>query len=152
MNILGREGADRRKAGNFYVAVVQAVLLFGYEMWVLTPQLEKSLKGFHHRAVRRISGMFPKRQRDGKRVYTPIMAALGMVGLEKIVVYIELLQNMVVQYIATRLIMDLCLAADRNPGLHLSRQWWDQPALDILGIRAGQETSEGGEETGTEES
>ena len=83
-------------------------------------------------------------------MYTPIMAALGMVGLEKIEVYIERLQNMVVQYIATRLIMDLCLAADRNPGLHLSRQWWDQPALDILGIRAGHAKAEGGEETGTE--
>ena len=27
--ILGREGADMRTAGSFYVAVVQAVLLFG---------------------------------------------------------------------------------------------------------------------------
>ena len=34
-----REGADMRMTGRFYVAVVQAVLLFGSEMWVLTPQL-----------------------------------------------------------------------------------------------------------------
>ena len=27
--IMGREGADRRTAGRFYVAVVQAMLLFG---------------------------------------------------------------------------------------------------------------------------
>ena len=39
VNILGREGADRRTAGRFYVAVVQEVLLFGSEMWVMTPQL-----------------------------------------------------------------------------------------------------------------
>ena len=37
--ILVREGADKRTAGRFYVAVVQAVLLFGSETWVLTPQL-----------------------------------------------------------------------------------------------------------------
>ena len=44
----------------FYVAVVQAVLLFGSETWVMTPCLEKSLMGFHHRLVGRMSVMGPK--------------------------------------------------------------------------------------------
>ena len=57
-------------------------------------------------------------------MYTPIGAALEMVGLEEIGVYIFSHQNMVTQYIATFHIMDLCLAAERDPGLHLSRQWW----------------------------
>ena len=35
--ILGREGAEPRISGLFFNAVVQAVLLFGSEMWVLTP-------------------------------------------------------------------------------------------------------------------
>ena len=35
--ILGSEGADRRMTGRFYVAVVQAVILFRSETWVLTP-------------------------------------------------------------------------------------------------------------------
>ena len=59
-NILGREGEDKRTAGRFYEAVVQAVLLFGSETWVLTPQLEKSLEGFHRRAAQRMAGMGPK--------------------------------------------------------------------------------------------
>ena len=46
--ILGREGTYKITTGRFYVAVVQAVLLFGSKTWVLTPQLDKSLKGFHH--------------------------------------------------------------------------------------------------------
>ena len=37
VKILGREGADRRMTGRFYVAVVQAVLLFGSDMWVMIP-------------------------------------------------------------------------------------------------------------------
>ena len=45
--ILGREGANRRTAEKFYVAVVQAVLLFFSETWLLTPRLDKSLEGFH---------------------------------------------------------------------------------------------------------
>ena len=36
---LGREGADRRTLGRFYVAVVQAVLLFGSKTWFLASWL-----------------------------------------------------------------------------------------------------------------
>ena len=35
--ILEREGENRRTMGRFYVAVVQAVLLFRSETWVLSP-------------------------------------------------------------------------------------------------------------------
>ena len=80
------------------------------------------------------------------------LAALATVGLDDIGVYIARRHKKVAQYIATRPIMDLYLAADRNTGLQLSMLWWDQPALDILGIRAGHAASEvGGEGTGTEE-
>ena len=141
---LGREGAYRRTVGRFYVALVQAVLMFGSEMWVLTPRLEKYLEGFHHQLVQRMAGMVPKRRQDGAWVYTPIGTTLEMVGLEEIRVYIAHRQNTVAHYIATLPIMDLCLASERNPGLRLSRQWWDQPALDIMGIRAGHAAAEGG--------
>ena len=33
--------------------------------------------------------------------------------------------------------MNLCLLAERKPGMRLSRRWWEQPTPDILGIRAG---------------
>ena len=65
--------------------------------------------------------------------------------------YIARRQNMAAQYIVTCPIMNLCLEVERNPGLRLSRRWWYQPALDILGIRAGYAIVEEGEETGTEE-
>ena len=147
--ILGREGADKRTAEIFYMEVVQAVLLFGYNRWVLNPRLKKSLKGFNHRSDRRMTGIGTKRQRYGTWVYPPIEAALPMVGLEDIGVYIALLHNTVTQYITNRPIMDLCLAAERKPGMCLSRQWWEQLALDIQRIRAGHAEAEGGEETGT---
>ena len=66
--------------------------------------------------------------------------------------YIARRHNMAVQYIATLPIMDLYLVAEQNPGMRLSRRWWEQPELDILGIRAGHAAAEGGEEPGTEES
>ena len=130
--ILGREGVDGRMAGKFYVAVGQAVLLFGSETWVLTSRLEKSLNCFHFQAMRHMSGMGPKRQQDGVWVFTPIGEALVTVGLEDIGVYITLFHNTVAQYIVPCPIMDLYLAEERKPVLRLSRQWWEQPALDIL--------------------
>ena len=72
VRILGREGADRRTAGRFYVLVVQAVLLFRSDIWVVTLQLEKALAGFHHQAIRRMAGMGPECKLYGTWVYTPI--------------------------------------------------------------------------------
>ena len=88
---------DKRTSGRFYVAVVQAVLLFGSETWVLNPRLNKSLAGFHHWAERRMAGMGPKTHPDGTWVYPPIGAALTMVGLEEIGVYITRCQKTVAQ-------------------------------------------------------
>ena len=45
---LGREVTDRRKAGRFYVELVQEVLFFGSETWVVTPRMEKALTDFNH--------------------------------------------------------------------------------------------------------
>ena len=37
-----REGATPRISGNFFKAVVQQVLLFGAETWVVTPKMERA--------------------------------------------------------------------------------------------------------------
>ena len=85
--ILGREGADKIMAVRFYVEVVKVVLMFGSKTWVLTPRLEKTLEGFHHRSAWRMVDMVPKRQTDGTGVYLPIGEALKIVELEEIRVY-----------------------------------------------------------------
>ena len=50
--VLGWEGADSRALGNFYIAVVQVVLLFGSEAWVMCPLIGRTLGGFCHRVIR----------------------------------------------------------------------------------------------------
>ena len=94
LNILGREGLYRRTTDIFYVAVVQAVLLFGLYMWVVTPRVEKSLAGFHHRAARHMASMGPKRQLDGTWVYPLIGVTLAMLGLDETGVCIACRQKM----------------------------------------------------------
>ena len=40
-----------------YKAVVQIVLLYGSESWVVMDAMLKMLEGFHHRLARRIAGI-----------------------------------------------------------------------------------------------
>ena len=63
--ILRREGATTRISGNLFKAVVQQVLLFGAETWVVTPKMERVLSAFLHGATRRLAGRQPRREKDG---------------------------------------------------------------------------------------
>ena len=67
--ILSREGADKRVSGMLFKAVVQQALLFGAEIWVLTPRIERALESFMHRAARRINGKQPQRGGYGQWTY-----------------------------------------------------------------------------------
>ena len=65
----------------FYWAVLQAVLLFGAETWVLLAGMSKNLEGVHMEFLRKVSGNTAKRQRDG----TYISAAVESVIKEAII-------------------------------------------------------------------
>ena len=67
--ILSREGENKRVLGNFFKAVVQQVLMFGAEKWVVSPQMERALNSFIHGEARRITGTQPQRGWDGKWFY-----------------------------------------------------------------------------------
>ena len=51
-------------------------------------------------------------------------------------------------YIADRPIMDLFFAAEWRPGMRISRRWWDQISIDILGMITAHAAAEMGEEIG----
>ena len=69
---LGREGADPKVSRAFYIAVTQAVLLFGSETWVLSPRMEKALDSFQSRVARNSTGRQPWRRKDGSWTYPPM--------------------------------------------------------------------------------
>ena len=95
--ILYREGADARVLGNFFNVVVQAVLLFGEETWVLTPSTERALESFQHRAVRRITGRQLWRWGDRSWTYPPLKEDKREAGFERIRKAITRRQNTVAQ-------------------------------------------------------
>ena len=63
---------DRRIGGGqpegiriFFKALVQAVLIFGSEIWVLTPRMGRSLGIFQRRVARRVTGRHTRIREEG---------------------------------------------------------------------------------------
>ena len=49
--------------------------------------------------------------------------------------YFSRFQNTAAQFIATRTIINLCLAADQRPGSRVVKRCWDQYGLDLKGMQ-----------------
>ena len=68
-------------------------------------------------------------------------------GLNEVETYSSCRQNTVAKYIATRPIMDLCLAAKQRPGPRVKIRWWEQDGIYLDGMRTAAreaERTEGG--------
>ena len=52
--LFSREEADARTLVQIYLVVVQAVLIYGSETWVLTPSMKRVFGGFQHRVACRL--------------------------------------------------------------------------------------------------
>ena len=63
--VLAMAGATVQSRAMMYKAVVQTVLLYGRESWVVTNEMLKVLVGFHHRFYRQITGMTNHQVREG---------------------------------------------------------------------------------------
>ena len=133
--MLGREGADDRTSGIIYVEVVQAVFLYGSETWVTTLHIGRAFGGSHQNVDRRLTVRKPRRGRYGRWLYPPLSEGMDEAGLRDVEAYIYRLQNTVSQFIATRPIIDLCLATERHPWSRVVNRWWDQEGLDSEGMK-----------------
>ena len=63
--LLSREGVDEQTSGQIYLAVVQLVMMYGSETWVVTYCIGRVLGGLHHRVTQRLTGRQPWQERDG---------------------------------------------------------------------------------------
>ena len=134
---LGTAGADteqgrvrQESVGKFFKAVVQQVLLFGAETWVLMPRIERALNSFMYRAARWITGRQLRRGWGGKWFYPSLEGSMKEEGFKDIRTSINNRQNTVAQYIATRPLLDLCEGTNQIGGSRVSRRWWDKKSID----------------------
>ena len=58
---MSQGGSDPKVLGIFFKEVMQAVLIFGADTWVLTPRMEWALSSFQHRFAQRLTGRQTRR-------------------------------------------------------------------------------------------
>ena len=87
-HILIREGADAQTSGQIYLAVVQSVLLYGSETWVLTLRMKRVLDRFHHMVSRRLTGWQPWKGWYGGWFYPPLEYAMAESGSQEMETYV----------------------------------------------------------------
>ena len=73
----------------FYRAVVQVVLLFGEETWVLLAAISTNLEGGHVGFLRQVMVNTPKRQRDGTWRRAAAASVPKEAAMQTLGVYIE---------------------------------------------------------------
>jgi hypothetical protein len=127
---LTKTGVSPRYVSYFYKAIVQLVLLYGSESWVLTTPMLNVLNGFQHRIARRISGLMATREDDKTWHYPPIKRALEIAGLYSISEYISKRHTTLASYVATHPILQICQEqAEEKAPYSQSKMfpWWSQP-------------------------
>ena len=127
--ILSREGANKRVSGNLFKSVVQQVLLFGAETWVVTPRTERALNSFIYGAARRITGRQPLIGWDGTWFYPSLEGAMKEAGFTDVRTSINRRHNTVAQYIATRPLLELCKGTTQIGRARVKMRWWYQKGI-----------------------
>jgi hypothetical protein len=131
--VLRSENTSPCMAAKFYMAVVQAVLLYGSEMWVLSPTALPRLEGFHIRAAYRMAKQHkPCRGPGNQWIYPKSGEVLKECGLRTIREYIAIRQQTIAVYVVTRPILGKCKQGVRKRGAIPRRWWWEQKmSLDV---------------------
>ena len=139
--VLRRENAPPRVCGMFYVAVVQAVLLYGSETWTLGAATLRLLEGFQLRAAYRMARENrPLRGQDGKWTYPQTADVLAEVGLRPVAEYIRRRRDTIAAWVVDRPLFRECREGTRQRGTtHHHLWWWELPmTLDEPVVPAGE--------------
>ena len=125
--ILSKEGACPKAMATVYKSVVQAVLLYGSESWVLTLTMEKKLQSFHRRCARYITGQHIRQERDGEWTCPSSETVLKQAGLWTIQQYIQRRRNTVELYAQSRPIYQRCVTSQPLASSPNQLVWWHLP-------------------------
>ena len=109
-----------------YKAVLQMVLIYVRESWVVMGAMLKFMEGFHHQEDRRISGNMDQRTLGVEWQWPPVADALEISSLWPIKEYIQRQQATITEHISYRPIYELCMGAEKTTGYSQSMRWWYQ--------------------------
>ena len=120
--VLRSEGVRSKTMGYFYKAVVQAILLYGSESWVLSDFYLRQLKSFHTRIARYLTGKHIRQNEDGTWYHPPSADVLQEAGLESVEEYIKRRRDTVrLKYVFGRPLLNECR---RSSAINNKAVWW----------------------------
>ncbi len=126
--VLRGENVMPRVAAKFYVAVIQAILLYGSETWSLSASALARLEGFQIHVVYKLA--WKHRPRQGAHhvwIYPKLADVLEECGMWMIAEYIRKQCNTIAVYVATRPILEECREGERQRGMMPRQWWWEHP-------------------------
>ena len=123
--LLTREHASRRVMGYFYKAIVQAILLFGAETWVISSADMRKLRKFHRSCARFITNRHRTKNADGTWTHPSSALVLEDAGLFEIDHYIQQRRDTIFSFVKDRDIYQNCLGLEVD-GRHVQQYWWKQ--------------------------
>ena len=106
--LLRWEGADPKVLASFYRAVLQAILLYWYEMWVLLASMAKRIYGMHTNFLPMITRKRAKQLEDGTWETPGAEGIREAAGTQLDRIYIERCQTTVAQWVALRPLFEVC--------------------------------------------
>jgi hypothetical protein len=88
--ILRAANANPKVMARFYLAVVQAILLYGSESWVVSKSTLRRLETFHARCARHMAHQHICKLPDGTWIHPPTAQVLDICSLSPISTYIAI--------------------------------------------------------------
>jgi hypothetical protein len=123
--ILTSQGTPPKMMASFYKAIIQAVLLYGADSWVLTQEMERKLQSFHHRCARYIARKHIRKDGHGQWIAPPSDQVLHSLGLQTVKAYIQQRKNTVSTYAATTDIFKQCEESQPLVSAPNRLVWWE---------------------------
>ena len=87
--VLVTTNSNPKVMARFYLAVVQAILLYGSESWVIPSRTLQRIEAFHHRCARSMAHKHIRKMPNGNWEYPPSEQVLRICGLRPIKLYIQ---------------------------------------------------------------
>ena len=130
--ILKREGADPFQMGRFYIAVVQAVLLYGAESWTISLRELEALERFQKKAMRYMTGRHIQKDSSGVWHYPEHGEMMRMCGMKPMSHYIRKRRGTLRVYFQDYKLELLREVEKIGPPARAANKilWWRQPWIE----------------------
>ena len=123
--LLNQDGIRAQTMARFYLAIVQAVLLFGAETWVISKRDLRLLESFHARCARHMAKMHIRCLPSGDWVYPETSVVLDICGLSPIQTLIARRKTTLLHYAKDHSpLYEACLCSPKVASPAHRLVWW----------------------------